>query len=265
MPKFRIVTFGLFKKFTEEDLLEDKKAFTNTKKRLLCYLLYENVNVEDLTEEEISQMDNLIKRQLHSKNLNPKEKVRNYEGMRMFASICGISYNLLNEKEKEILLNMDLTYENCKKMFLNILDEYTNKMKEIWPKDLEIYYEEKGFISYCHCYIEAIIKEDIKNNENNFLRLIRDYFLLDYGEIFVGDYRDNDLFDKRRKEMKKKYPELKDEYGIKNRYFEKLLGFIGDQNSDYCYSEVRNILDDYYNKKKKQNKNGYKALKQKDD
>ena len=41
MTKFPIVTFGQFKKFTEEDLLEDKIIFTNTKKRLLCYLLYE--------------------------------------------------------------------------------------------------------------------------------------------------------------------------------------------------------------------------------
>ena len=265
MTKFPIVTFGQFKKFTEEDLLEDKNIFTNTKKRLLCYLLYENVNVETLTKEEISQMDNLIKRHLHSKNLNPKEKERSYDGSRMFASICGISFNLLNEKEKELLLNMDLSYDNCKKMFLNILDEYINKMKEIWPKDLEIYYQEKGFIAYCHCLEEATIKKDIKNNHNNFLRLIRDYFLLDYGKSFIGYYRDNNLFDKRRKEMEKKYPELKEKYGIKNRYFEKLFGFLGDENSDYYYEKIRNILDDYYNKEKKENKNGYKPIKQKDD
>ena len=265
MSKFPIVTFGQFKKFTEEDFLEDKKIFINTKKRLLCYLLYENVNVEILTKEEISQMDNLIKRQLHSKTLNPKEKKRNFDGMVMFASICGISFKLLNEKEKEILLNMDLSYENCKKFFLNILDEYINKMKEIWPKDLEIYYQEKGFIAYCHSLIHAIIKKDIKNNPNNFLRLIRDYFLLDYGKILIGDYRDNNLFDKRRKEMKKKYPELKEEYGIKNRYIEKLVGFLGDQDSDYYHEEIRNILDDYYNEKKKENRNGYQTLKQKDD
>ena len=55
-----------------------------------------------------------------------------------------------------------------------------NKIKEIWPKDLEIYYQEKGFISYNLCFKEAIIKKDIKNNQNNFLRLIRDFFLLDY-------------------------------------------------------------------------------------
>ena len=259
-----MVTFWQFKKFTEEDLLEDKKIFTNTKKRLLCYLLYENVDVEKLTKEEISQMDNLIKRQLHSKNLNPKEKERNYDGLRMFTSLCGISFDLLNEKEKEILLNMDLSYENCKKTFLNILDEYINKMKELWPKDLEIYYQEKGFIAFCNCYRQAIIKKDIKNNNNNFLRLIRDYFFLDYGNNFFGKYRDNNLFDKRRKEMEKKYPELKDKYGIKNRYIEKIFGFF-DPNNDYYYEEIRNILDDYYNKEKKQNKNGYIALKQKVD
>ena len=108
----------------------------------------------------------MIKKQLHSKNFNPKEKERNYDGSEFLSYIFGISFNLLNEKEKEILLNMDLSYENCKKMFLNILDEYINKMKEIWPKDLEIYYQEKGFIAYCHCFKEAIIKKEIKNNHN---------------------------------------------------------------------------------------------------
>ena len=63
--------------------------------------------------------------------------------------------------------------------------------------------------------------------------------------------------------MEKKYPELKEEYGIKNRYFEKLFGFLGDGNSDYYYEEIRNILDDYYNKEKKELKMDINQLNEK--
>ena len=64
-------------------------------------MLYENVNVEKLTKEEISQMDNLIKRQLHSKNLNPKEKERNYDGIECLPLYVGFHLIYLMKKKKK--------------------------------------------------------------------------------------------------------------------------------------------------------------------
>ena len=62
--------------------------------------------------------------------------------------------------------------------------------------------------------------------------------------------------------MEQIYPIFKDQYG-KNRYLEKLLSYV-DENNDYNFEILRKILDDYYDKKKK-NESKYISLKQKED
>ena len=146
-------------------------------------------------------------------------------------------------------------------MVLDIYDEYINTMKKIWPIELEICYEEGGFISYCHLYRKFEIQKD------NFMYIIRDYFLLKKGEFIYGPYRDNNLFDKIRKKVENLYPIYKEKYGM-NRYLEKILSYIDPIENDYANEFTRNILNNYYNNKNKnknENKNEYIPLKQKED
>lgn len=257
---FYIVTFGEFKKFTrKEDFERDKENFIRAKKTLLCYLLKGFCNYDFLSEEQISQMDYLVKKNLTKENYNKKEsKQRIEDGLKSFMHYFGLSYKLLSDEKKNEFFTMDITYENCKKMFLNIYNEYIENMKEIWPDELEICYKERGFVSYCHLYKNIIIQKD------NFFDQIREYFLLDSTGFFYGFYRDNELFDKIKKKIEQLYPIYKEHYG-RNRYLEKLLSyFLGGNNNDYNNENIKKILDDYYDKKNK-NDNKYIPVKQKED
>ena len=259
-----LVTFGKFKKFTkEEDLQNDKINFINAKKVLLSYLIYETQYKSNLIKENESDMDNLIKKNI-SYNIINKEKLKfdiNTCSFIGFMSKFGLSYRFLNEEVQKKLLSLELTYDSFKKMVLNIYDEYINTMKKMWPIELEICYEERGFISYCHFYRKLEIQKD------NFMYIIRDYFLLKKGESLYGYFRDNDLFDTIRKKVENLYPIYKEKYGM-NRYLEKILSYIDPQGNDYANEITRNLLNNYYNNKNKdknEDKDEYIPLKHKED
>ena len=68
----------------------------------------------------------------------------------------------------------------------------------------------------------------------------------------------------REKSENTVYPIYKEHYG-RNRYLEKLLSyFLGGNNNDYNNENIKKILDDYYDKKNK-NDNKYIPVKQKED
>jgi uncharacterized short protein YbdD (DUF466 family) len=201
-----LVTFGQFKKFTkEEDLQNDKINFINAKKELLSYLLYTTQYKSYLIKENESDMDNQIKKNI-SYNIINKEKLKfdiNTCSFIGFMSKFGLSYRFLNEEVQKKLLSLELTYDSFKKMVLNIYDEYINTMKKMWPNELEICYKERGFIAYCHYHRHLEIQKD------NFMYIIRDYFLLKKEESIYGYYRDNDLFDAIRKKVECLYPYIR--------------------------------------------------------
>lgn len=261
MSLFKRVTFGKFKKFTkEEDLIEDKNLFINSKKVLLSYLLYEETEFDKLTKEQICDLDNLIKRELYNYNsLDIEDDDILYYAFYFFMFKFGLSIELISDQEKEELLTMDLSYENCKKMVLNIFDKYIEEMNNYWPDEIKVCYKERGFVSYCHCRENTIIKKD-----NSFLKVIRDYFLLDKGKFYYDDTRDNNLFNEIKIEMEKIYPELKEKYGMK-KYLDKILGFLGYMPSDYSYDEVSKLLNNYDKQKNQKNKGEYITIKQKED
>ena len=258
---FQKVTFGEFKKFTKnEDFKEDRENFLDSKKTLLSYLLFEETNFDKLTEEQISDLDNLIDEQLEEvDSINENENSRVYFAFYFFMFKFGLSLDLLSGEEKEELLTMDLSYKNCKIMFSNIFDKYIEKMESLWPDEIKICYKERGFISYCHNREKIRIKKD-----NNFLMLIRDYFLLDQGKIYYEKCRDNNLFNEIKNELKALYPVWKEKYG-RNKYLDKFLGFMGYGPSDYCYEEVSKILNDYDEQKKQKNIGEYIPIKYKED
>ena len=261
MSTFKRITFGKFKEFIKaEDSKEDKEIFINSKKSLLSYLLYQQTEFNRLTEEQISDLDNQIKKQLYQINsINEEENKTVYNAFCLFMFKNGLCLNLLSQQEKKELLTMDLSYKNCKKMFLNIFNKYIEDMENNWPEEIKMCYKERGFVSYCHCRQKRIIKGD-----NSFLKLIRDYFLLDAGKIYYKDSRDNVLFNEIKKEMEKEYPKLKEEYGM-NKYLDKFLGYIGYMQSDYYFDEVSELLNKYDKQKTKKNIDESKPINQKQD
>ena len=104
------VTFDVFKKLSTEEYKIDKEAFIYFKKRFLGNLLKKQINISELTENEISKMESIIK-PIFSKK---EENNTIIKGLNSFFFFLGLSYELLDEDEKEHLLTMDLTYENYK-------------------------------------------------------------------------------------------------------------------------------------------------------
>jgi len=180
---WRIITFGHFKEYDVKQYREDKERFYESKSKLLAFLLLGYPAPEDLEEEQIANMDSIIKKKL-SENL---KNIDYYLGS--FFEDLGIKYGLLSTQVKKELLTFDYTYENCKNFVQKLYNEIINESKKYLPNEAYICLEEKGFIYYCQIYKKTKIKK------NNFVEFIRDYFILDKAKKTLSNYRDQQLFD----------------------------------------------------------------------
>jgi len=255
-----LITFCTFKeKYSTEDLLKDKELFFEAKKAFLSHILYYySFNVNSLNKEEISQMDNLIKK------IKYENKPKFVEGLSFFLIRFGLLYKCLSKEEKEELFILNYTYEECKKAIAKIYDNFIFNSKKNLPPQVYICFDEKCFIAYCQTICETAVV-----NKKNFLKLIRNYFILDEEKETYEEYRNQQLFKQIQEKMIKIYPELKNTYGI-NRYLDKFFSHLDPEN-DYNNTYIKNILDQYYNNKKNLinnndvDNNEYTPLKEKSD
>lgn len=264
----QFVTFGAFDNLSEEEILKDKDIFLERKKYLLAFLLYSLSNPLLLTEENLSQLDNLILQKLSEKKMFNGHIST---GLSMFMISFGLSYSLLSKEEKNELLKIDYSYESFKNFILKIYNNYIEKAKRNTPPFIHGFFKEKCFIVYCHLIGNTNIKE------NNFFKLIRDYFILEKYKNYFAKYRNESLFENIKNNIISKYPELKDKYGT-NRYLDMFYSYF-DSDNDYNNEFLKKKLDNYYNKEKNkikkevkkkneekdQNDNEYTPLKEKID
>lgn len=237
------VSFGRFKYLSKEELEEEKIIFLDAKKRILSSVLYHEFRTTKFKGTEESEIDKMVKEHIQSKN-----KV---EKLRYILMGFGMNYDLLSDGEKIQLVNMDLTYDNCKNFVINNFNKYICKAKKECPNEIYECFDEQGFVAYCQLSGNKI-------NKNNFLSLIKEYFILDSMDIYIP-YRDNEKFKKIRDKMINLYPLLKDEYG-RSRGFDKFMSFF-EKDNDYNNELLKNILNEYYDKKE----NNYINLKQDED
>ena len=114
------------------------------------------------------------------------------------------------------------------------------KNKKISPPEIKICFDDICFPMFVQMSYGANFES------NNFLKFIRDYFLLEgYKKTFEG-LRNENLYNNIRKQMINLYPALKEKYGM-NKYLEKFLSYI-IVDTDYNFEFVANILN---NSKKK--------------
>ena len=247
---WRIITFGHFKEYDVKQYREDKERFYESKSNLLAFLLLGYPAPEDLEEEQIANMDSIIKKKL-SENL---KNIDYYLGS--FFEDLGIKYGLLSTQVKKELLTFDYTYENCKNFVQKLYNEIIDESKKYLPIEAYICLEEKGFIYYSQIYKKTKIKK------NNFVEFIRDYFILDKAKKRLSYYRDQQLFDEVRMKMIDIYPFLKDNYGT-NRKLDLFLSYF-DEDNDYNNKFLKYILNNYYENKDKKVNNKYMPIEQND-
>ena len=131
----------------------------------------------------------------------------------------GLSYIILDKKEKEKIRDMEFTYENWKNKSLILMNDYINRNKKISPPEIIICFDDICFPMFVQ------MSYGTNFESNNFLKFIRDYFLLEgYKETFEG-LRNENLYNNIRKQMIDLYPTLKEKYGM-NKYLEKFLSYI---------------------------------------
>ena len=244
-----LISFGRFHNLSKDELEKEKEEFIERKRRFIADSLDLDYFTPKLKGMKESQIDEVIKEKLSEIKFDIKVK----DALRIFLISFGINYNLLSDDEKKQISSMNWTYENCKIFTLNNYNKFIEKAKGECPSQIYECFDEKYFISYC----QIVKRSEI--TKKNFLRFIRNYFILDLIETY-REYRDNELFKKIRDKIIDVYPQLKDIYGGRSRTFDIFMSFIEPEN-DYNYDFLKEILNNYYNK----NQNKYIKLKQKED
>lgn len=235
----KFITFGRFGHI--KDLKKDKEIFLEFLKELVCRLSYDKKLSEKLDDIELSKI-------LKQIIINEQKYFWNamfYKYISCFMEYMGLSYNTITKEEQKEVLEMDFTYENWKNKSLILFNNYKERCKRICPSDIHFCFDDKYFLIYLQAY---------KNSEitlNNFLRFIRDYYILEYGKELLEEFFDINEFNINRNKVIKLYPILKENYGM-NRKLEKILSYVDNKN-DYNFEIVRNILDNYFARKKNKN------------
>ena len=235
--KMEYITFGRFGR--EEYWKKDREIFLDELRRLVSELaknkdLYEKANENELAKS----LKPLFKKKFFN------HSIKYYLGD--FMRHMGLSYDILTSKEKEEIKEMEFTYENWEKKSEELYNNYLMRCKKNCPETIYFCLDYRMFINSVQGGYQCEL------TLNNFLRFIRDFFILEKDLSIYEKYIDREEFDKIRNKVIDIYPKLKETYGP-NRTLEKNFLFLFDEYNDYNYEIVANILDNYYDKKKKKN------------
>ena len=230
------ITFGRFGK--EEQWKRDKEVFLEELRLLISTITKNEENNELYAKANEFEIAKALKQIIAKKE---------YDGFWLdgafttFMLRLGLSYKILTKNEKKEIYEMEFTYDNWKQKSEILYNNYLMKCKKNCPKRIEFCLKYRLFVMYVladyHCELTI----------NNFLRFIRDFFILEDIDYYKK-YMDMEEFNKLKKEVIEIYPELKEKYGA-NRTLEKNFLYLLDKHNDYNYEIMRNILDNYYNKK----------------
>ena len=244
------VTFGRFGK--EEQWKRDKEVFLDELRNLISELTKNEELYAKANEIEIV------------KALKPIIAKKCYDGFWFdealidFMLDLGLSYEILTKKEKKEIYEMEFTYDNWKKKSEILYNNYLMKCKKNCPKRIDFCLNYRLFVIYVLSNFQCEL------TLNNFLRFIRNFFILERGICFYENYMDLEEFNRLKNKVIEIYPELKEMYGA-NRTLEKNFLYLFDEDNDYNYEIMRNILDNYYNKKKNNKIIDDEKIKLKDD
>ena len=227
------ITFGRFGR--EEHWKKDKEVFLAQLKVLISTLVNNEGLYEKSNEKKIAKS---LKKLL--KNSTTDEV---HQPLLTFMLHMGLSYGILTNKEKEELKEMEFTYENWEKKSEELYNNYLRRGINACPKEVHFCLYYRLFLINVLSGYECLL------NINNFLRHIRDFFILEKDICIYEKYIDFNEFNIIRDKVIEIYPTLKKIYG-ENRYLEKFFWRFIDQKNDYNYDIVENILDNYFNKKK---------------
>ena len=236
-----------------EDIKTDKKILLGHFNSLNHSLDYDDK--KEYNEKEIVDVVKInLKKYIKDSTYNLKTDNFSY-----FLISMGLSYYILSPEEKKEILEMDYTYDNWRIKSQELIDSFDIRIKNAFPENLRFCLEDEFFV----LHIRICYERDFKIND--FIKFIRDYFILDKTVPFILEERECQRFFDIKKRVYSIYPEVKEVYGM-NRTLEKILSFFWT-DTDYNHEKTKELLDNYYKNKQNNKKDDDESvgLKEKQD
>ena len=230
-----MITFGRFGHI--EDINKEKALFLKVLNNLISELRGDFTGTQQYKDETeiINPLKDLLKININNTFFSL------YRTLSRFLEYMGLSYYTLTQNELDDILIMDFTYENWKKKSLILINNFTERIKKEFPPETLFCFDDIYFVFHIQLYGD-------RYKSNNFFNFIRDYFILEETSYDIKEYRDSKKYNEIKKKVINIYPKIKEKYGM-NSILEKCLSFIF-LNNDYNFEKTKNILNNYYNKKK---------------
>ena len=237
------ITFERFGK--KEQWEKEKEIFLDELRLLVSRLTKNKENKELYAKANEIELAKTLKQMLVKKDY---DDFWFYDAISDFMFRLGLSYDILTKSEKKEIFEMDFTYDNWKKKSEILYNNYLMKCRKNCPQKIDFCLNYSIFVTdMLSCY-------ECELTLNNFLRFIRNFFILEKRLYCYEKFIDMEEFNNLKKRVIEIYPELKEKYGA-NRTLEKNFLCFFDEYNDYNYEIMENILDNYYkNKNDKINK-----------
>jgi len=231
------ITFERFGKKKQWD--RDKEIFLYELRLLISRLTKNKENKEFYSKANEIEIAIALKQMLAKKNYD------NFwldDSLIDFMLHLGLSYEILTKDEKIEIYEMEFTYDNWKNKSDILYNNYLMRCKKNCPEDIDFCLNYRIFVIYVLSDFQCELTLD------NFLRFIRDFFILEKGIFYYEKYLDREEFNNLKKRVIELYPKLKEKYGA-NRTLEKNFLYLFDKYNDYNFKIMENILDNYYKNK----------------
>jgi len=228
--------YGYMVETSENTIKKDKDKFFEKLTDLYYCFCEPNKPPNQKEKKTAKEMDLKIKKKIKS----VKDFIIDM-GYGDFIITMGLNYEKLDKYQKEEALSLELDYDIFKNFGIKVLNKYIEDCKKLLPVEIHICFNDIMFVRYTH------IESDSKITINNFIRLIRNYFILEICQSSFKDFRNEKIYNNIRESIIKIYPEIKEKYGM-NRKLEYLLSFFVS-DTDYNYDETNEILNKYYKRK----------------
>ena len=162
------ITFERFGK--KEQWEKEKEIFLDELRLLVSRLTKNKENKELYAKANEIELAKTLKQMLAKKDY---DDFWFYDAISDFMFRLGLSYDILTKSEKKEIFEMDFTYDNWKKKSEILYNNYLMKCKKNCPKKIDF------CLNYTIFVINVLSNYDCELTLNNFLRFIRDFFILE--------------------------------------------------------------------------------------
>ena len=224
------ISFGRFGKKEQWD--KEKELFLDELRLLVSEITKNKENKELYAKANEIELVKTLKQMIAKKNYDNS----NFDfSIRDFMVHLGLSYKILTKSEKKEILEMEFTYDNWKNKSKILYNNYLMKCIKNCPKKIDFCLEYSIFVT------NVLSGYGCELTINNFLRFIRNFFILERDTWYYKEYIDMEEFNNLKKRVIEIYPELKEKYGV-NRILEKNFLCYLDNDNDYNYEIMKNLL-----------------------